>query len=81
MLLVVDATTGQNALSQAKLFSEAVDVSGLVLAKQMALPKDSIVIAIAAELELPVKFISIGEAYEDLRDFDADEFAAVLFDA
>ncbi len=81
VLLVVDATTGQNALSQAKLFSEAVDVSGLVLAKLDGTAKGGIVIAIAAELELPVKFIGIGEAYEDLRDFDADEFAAALFDA
>lgn len=79
-LLVVDATTGQNALSQAKLFSEAVDLTGLVLTKLDGTAKGGIIVAIAAELELPVKLIGIGEAYDDLRDFDPDEFVSALFD-
>lgn len=81
VLLVVDATTGQNALSQAKLFSEAVDVSGLVLTKLDGTAKGGIIIAIAAELGLPVTLIGIGEAYDDLRDFEPDQFVAALFDA
>lgn len=80
VLLVVDATTGQNALSQARLFSEAVEVSGLVLTKLDGTAKGGIIIAIAAELGLPVKYIGIGEAYDDLRDFDPDEFVAALFE-
>lgn len=80
ILLVVDATTGQNALSQAKLFSEAVDLTGLVLTKLDGTAKGGIIVAIAAELELPVKLIGIGEGYDDLRDFDPDEFVSALFD-
>ena len=80
VLLVVDATTGQNALSQARLFSEAVDISGLVLTKLDGTAKGGIIVAIAAELELPVKLIGIGEAYDDLRDFHPDEFVSALFD-
>lgn len=81
VLLVVDATTGQNALSQAKLFSEAVSVSGLVLTKLDGTAKGGIIIAIASELGLPVTMIGIGEAYDDLRDFEPNEFVAALFDA
>ena len=81
VLLVVDATTGQNALSQAKLFSEAVDVSGLVLTKLDGTAKGGIIVAIAAELGLPVSLIGIGEAYDDLRDFDPEEFVTALFEA
>ncbi|MGI6567141.1 MAG: signal recognition particle-docking protein FtsY [Firmicutes bacterium] len=81
VLLVVDATTGQNALSQAKLFSEAVDVTGVVLTKLDGTAKGGIIVAIAAELGLPVKLIGIGEAYDDLRDFDPEGFVAALFDA
>ena len=81
VLLVVDATTGQNALSQAKLFSEAVKVTGVVLTKLDGTAKGGIIIAIAEELGLPVKFIGIGEAYDDLRNFDPEEFVTALFDA
>jgi len=81
VLLVVDATAGQNALSQAKLFSEAVDVSGLVLTKLDGTAKGGIIVAIAAELGIPVKLICIGEAYDDLRDFEPDEFVTALFEA
>jgi len=81
VLLVVDATTGQNALSQAKLFSEAVSVTGVVLTKLDGTAKGGIIIAIAEELGLPVKLIGIGEAYDDLRDFDPEDFVAALFDA
>ena len=71
-LLTVDATTGQNGLRQAKLFSEAIDVSGLVLTKLDGTAKGGIALAIAHELGIPVKLIGVGEQLEDLRPFDAD---------
>lgn len=77
-LLTVDATTGQNGLRQAKLFAEAVDVSGIVLTKLDGTAKGGIAIAIARELGIPVKLIGIGEQLEDLRPFDADDFARAL---
>src|SRR4051794_600885 len=77
-LLTVDATTGQNGLRQAKLFSEAVDVDGIVLTKLDGTAKGGIALAIAAELKIPVKLIGIGEALEDLRPFDPDDFARAL---
>src|SRR2546421_5872892 len=77
-LLTVDATTGQNGLRQARLFSEAVDVSGLVLTKLDGTAKGGIALAIAHELGIPVKLIGIGEQLEDLRPFDPDEFAQAL---
>jgi fused signal recognition particle receptor len=77
-LLTVDATTGQNGLRQARMFSEAVDVSGLVLTKLDGTAKGGIALAIAHELKLPVKLIGIGEKLEDLRPFDAGEFARAL---
>ena len=77
-LLTVDATTGQNGLRQAKLFSEAVPVDGIVLTKLDGTAKGGIALAIAGELNIPVKLIGIGEALEDLRPFDADEFARAL---
>jgi fused signal recognition particle receptor len=77
-LLTVDATTGQNGLRQAKLFSEAVDVDGIVLTKLDGTAKGGIALAIANELKIPVKLIGIGEALEDLRPFDADDFARAL---
>ncbi len=78
-LLVLDATTGQNALSQARLFKEAVEVTGLVLTKLDGTAKGGIVVAIGAELGLPVRFVGIGEGVEDLRPFDPDLFVAALF--
>ena len=77
-LITVDATTGQNGLRQAKLFSEAVDVSGIVLTKLDGTAKGGIALAIARELRIPVKLIGIGEQLEDLRPFDPDDFARAL---
>jgi fused signal recognition particle receptor len=77
-LLVVDATTGQNGLQQARLFGQAVDVSGIVLTKLDGSAKGGIAIAIAHELGLPVKLIGIGESLDDLRPFDPQEFARAL---
>jgi fused signal recognition particle receptor len=77
-LLTVDATTGQNGLRQARLFSEAVAVDGLVLTKLDGTAKGGIALAIAHELGIPVKLIGVGEQLEDLRPFDPDEFARAL---
>ena len=77
-LLTVDATTGQNGLRQARLFSEAVPVTGLVLTKLDGTAKGGIALAIAQELGLPVKLIGIGEGMEDLRPFEPTEFARAL---
>jgi fused signal recognition particle receptor len=79
-LLTVDATTGQNGLRQAKLFRETVDVTGIVLTKLDGTAKGGIALAIAEELELPVKLIGIGERLEDLRPFDPDDFARALLE-
>jgi fused signal recognition particle receptor len=77
-LLTVDSTTGQNGLRQAKLFTEAVQVDGIVLTKLDGTAKGGIALAIANELGIPVKLIGIGEALDDLRPFDADDFARAL---
>ena len=77
-LMTVDATTGQNGLRQAKLFGEAVDVTGIILTKLDGTAKGGIALAIANELGIPVKLIGIGEALEDLRPFDADDFSRAL---
>jgi fused signal recognition particle receptor len=79
-LLVVDATTGQNGLRQALLFREAVDVTGIALTKLDGTAKGGIALAIAQELGVPVKLIGIGEALEDLRPFDADDFARAILE-
>jgi fused signal recognition particle receptor len=78
ILLTVDATTGQNGLRQAAEFSKVAPVSGIVLTKLDGSAKGGIAIAIAQELAIPVKLIGIGEALEDLRPFDADDFAGAL---
>src|SRR5262249_33935930 len=78
-LLVIDATTGQNGLQQARLFSQAAPVSGVILTKLDGTAKGGIAIAIAHELGIPIKLIGIGETLEDLRPFDADDFARALF--
>ena len=80
VLLVMDATTGQNALDQAVQFHEALGVTGLVLTKLDGTAKGGIVVAIARELGLPIRFIGVGESIEDLRTFDAAEFVAALLD-
>lgn len=79
VLLVVDATTGQNAMSQAKQFKETTDVTGLVLAKLDGTAKGGIVLAIRNELHLPVKLVGLGEGIDDLEPFDANDFAIGLF--
>nr|WP_041433480.1 signal recognition particle-docking protein FtsY [Syntrophothermus lipocalidus] len=79
VLLVLDATTGQNAISQANLFKQVTGVTGIVLTKLDGTAKGGIVIAIAKELDIPVKLVGIGEGLEDLRDFSAEEFAEALF--
>src|SRR3954463_7264225 len=79
-LLSIDATTGQNGLRQALLFREAVDVDGIVLTKLDGTAKGGIALAIAQELGVPVKLIGIGEGLEDLRPFDADDFARALLE-
>jgi fused signal recognition particle receptor len=81
-LLTIDATTGQNGLRQARLFAEAAEVSGVVMTKLDGTARGGIALAIARELSLPVKLIGIGESLEDLRPFDADDFArAVIADS
>lgn len=79
-LLVVDAGTGQNALAQARQFHQAVQVSGIVLTKLDGTAKGGIVLAIARELAIPIRFIGVGERVEDLRPFDAPEFVDALFE-
>ncbi len=80
VLLVLDATTGQNGLQQAKVFAEAVDVTGVVLTKLDGSAKGGIVFAIESELGLPVKLVGLGEGVDDLVDFDPNEFVDALFD-
>lgn len=79
-LLVLDATTGQNAVSQAKLFGEAAELTGIVLTKLDGTAKGGIVIAISKEQQLPVKFIGVGEGLDDLQEFNSKDFAKALFD-
>ncbi len=79
VLLVLDATTGQNAISQARLFTEVAGVTGLVLTKLDGTAKGGVLIGLADEFGIPVKFVGIGEAAEDLRDFSADEFVDAVF--
>ena len=79
-LLVLDATTGQNAVSQAKEFKNAADITGLILTKLDGTAKGGIVLSIRRELGIPVKFIGVGEQIDDMRPFDADDFTAALFE-
>jgi fused signal recognition particle receptor len=79
VLLVMDATTGQNGLVQAKLFAEAVDVTGVVLTKLDGTAKGGIAVAISAELGIPIKLVGLGETAEDLIEFDPDEFVEAIF--
>jgi fused signal recognition particle receptor len=80
-ILVLDATTGQNALSQARLFNEAIGVTGIALTKMDGTAKGGIIFAIRKELNIPVKLIGIGEGIEDLRDFDPGDFVRALFES
>jgi len=78
VLLVLDSTTGQNALEQARVFNEAVGVTGIVLTKLDGTAKGGIIVRIAEETGIPVKFVGVGEGMDDLRDFSAREFADAL---
>lgn len=79
VLLVLDATTGQNAINQARAFQKAIDVTGIFLAKLDGTAKGGIVVAIRNEVNIPVKFIGLGEQYEDIEPFDPDQFVEALF--
>lgn len=79
-LLVIDATTGQNGLQQARLFTEAAQVTGIVLTKLDGTAKGGIVVAIARELGLPVRYVGVGEKLEDILPFDAGSFVDSLLD-
>ncbi len=79
-LLVLDATTGQNAVNQAKDFKEAAGITGIILTKLDGTARGGVVLAINNELDVPVKFIGVGEQIDDLQPFDADAFASALFD-
>ena len=78
-LVVLDGTTGQNALVQAKQFKEAIDVTGIILTKLDGTAKGGIAVAIQAELGIPVKYIGIGEHIDDLQKFNAEAFVKALF--
>jgi fused signal recognition particle receptor len=80
ILLVIDATTGQNAISQARLFNEAVEITGLILTKLDGTAKGGIVVNICRELQIPIRFIGVGEQMADLRDFEPAEFARALLE-
>ena len=79
-LLVLDATTGKNAVSQAKEFGEVAGITGIVLTKLDGTAKGGIVVTISDEFDLPVKFIGLGEKMEDLREFNPDSFAKDIFE-
>ncbi|WP_461810064.1 signal recognition particle-docking protein FtsY [Faecalimonas sp.] len=78
-LVVLDGTTGQNALAQAREFNEVADITGIVLTKMDGSAKGGIAVAIQSELKIPVKYIGVGESMEDLQKFDSDEFVNALF--
>jgi fused signal recognition particle receptor len=80
-LLVLDANTGQNALSQAKLFTEVAAVSGLVLTKLDGTARGGVIVGLADAFGIPVRYVGVGEGVEDLRDFRASEFVDALFGA
>ena len=77
---MLDATTGQNALSQLKEFSEVTNITGIILTKMDGTAKGGIAVAIQSELSVPVKYIGVGETIDDLQKFDSDEFVNALFD-
>jgi fused signal recognition particle receptor len=81
VLLVLDANTGQNAISQARIFTEAAGVTGLVLTKLDGTAKGGVLVGLADEFDIPVRYVGVGETSEDLRDFDAEEFVDALFEA
>ena len=81
ILLVLDATTGQNGISQASKFTEAVDCTGIVLAKLDGTAKGGVIVGLADEFSIPVRYVGVGEGVEDLRDFKAEAFVDAIFAA
>jgi fused signal recognition particle receptor len=79
ILLILDATTGQNAISQAKLFDEAVGITGIALTKLDGTAKGGIIVGITEELKIPIRYVGVGEGMDDLREFNASEFIQALF--
>ena len=79
-LIVLDGTTGQNALNQAREFGETAELTGIILTKMDGTSKGGIAIAIQSELNIPVKYIGVGEKLEDLQKFDSEQFVNALFD-
>jgi fused signal recognition particle receptor len=79
-LLVLDATTGQNGLQQARVFKEATDISGIVLTKLDGTAKGGVIVSIQEELGVPVRYVGVGEDVEDLQPFDASQFVRALFE-
>ncbi len=80
VLMVLDSTTGQNAISQAKLFKEAVDVTGIFLSKLDGTAKGGAILGMRKEIDIPVKYVGLGEGIDDIQEFDADKFVDALFD-
>ena len=80
IMLTLDASTGQNAISQAKLFNEAVGLTGIALTKLDGTAKGGVIFAIADQFNLPIRYIGVGEKIEDLRPFNAEEFIEALFE-
>jgi len=78
-MLVVDAGTGQNALNQARQFNEAIGLTGITLTKLDGTAKGGVIFAIANQLQVPIRFVGVGEGIDDLRPFDAEEFVDALF--
>ena len=79
-LIVLDGTTGQNALVQAREFGEVADLTGIILTKMDGTAKGGIAVAIQSELNVPVKYIGVGETIDDLQKFDSDDFVNALFE-
>ena len=77
---MLDATTGQNAIAQAKIFKEALNISGIALTKLDGTAKGGVIVAICEELRLPVRFIGVGEKMDDVREFNARDFVDALFE-
>jgi fused signal recognition particle receptor len=77
--LVVDATNGQNAIAQAQIFTQAMAVSGIVLTKLDGTAKGGVILGIADQLQIPVRYVGVGERVEDLREFDPEEFVDALY--
>lgn len=79
-LIVLDATSGQNALTQAKMFKDAVNINGVVLTKLDGTAKGGVAVRVVSELKLPVRYIGFGEGIDDLRPFNAESFVEAMFD-